>query len=163
MPALRALFYWKDASASRPMIFIIIYGRGRGKSLPPLGEGGALARRMRGKCPASAPSSVTCGDSFPRRGKPYRRFTRYVVIAARSRAGHAPPLPRNDFCRPIIKTCPHSGHTLFIIYYLLSIIYISTSSPNSCGRKRGQTFSAVQMTEAARRLPISQDSRIVLP
>ena len=38
-----------------------------------------------------------------------------------------------------------------------------TSSPNSCGRKRGQTFSVMQMTEAARRLPISQDSASVLP
>ena len=32
-----------------------------------------------------------------------------------------------------------------------------TSSPNSSGRKRGQTFSVMQMTDAARRLPISQD------
>ena len=39
----------------------------------------------------------------------------------------------------------------------------STSSPNSCGRKRGQTFSAVQMTDAANRLPISQESARPLP
>ena len=39
----------------------------------PWGEGGAPARRMRGKCPAGSPSSVTCGDSFPQRGKPLRR------------------------------------------------------------------------------------------
>ena len=38
-----------------------------------------------------------------------------------------------------------------------------TSSPNSSGRKRGQTFSVMQMTDAARRLPISQDSASVLP
>ena len=37
------------------------------------------------------------------------------------------------------------------------------SSPNSSGRKRGQTFSVMQMTDAARRLPISQDSARVLP
>ena len=64
----------------------------RRESLPPLGEGGAPARRMRGKCPASTPSSVTCGDSFPQRGKPYLRFTRKFCVAVRSRAGHAPPL-----------------------------------------------------------------------
>ena len=28
-------------------------------------------RRMRGKCPGVAPSSVTFGDSFPQRGKPF--------------------------------------------------------------------------------------------
>ena len=38
-----------------------------------------------------------------------------------------------------------------------------TSRPNSLGRKRGQTFSDVQMTEAARRVPISQASANVLP
>ena len=38
-----------------------------------------------------------------------------------------------------------------------------TSSPNSIGRKRGQTFSVMQMTDAAKRLPISQDSASVLP
>lgn len=38
-----------------------------------------------------------------------------------------------------------------------------TSSPNSCGRNRGQTFSEMQMTDAARRLPISQASASVLP
>jgi hypothetical protein len=46
------------------------------KAFPFWGEGGAPARRMRGKCPEGAPSSVTCGDSFPQRGKPYRRFPR---------------------------------------------------------------------------------------
>ena len=49
------------------------------ESLFPLGEGGAPARRMRGKLPADAPSSVTCGDSFPQRGKPFVRFTRYTA------------------------------------------------------------------------------------
>ena len=37
------------------------------------------------------------------------------------------------------------------------------SMPNSLGRKRGQTFSDVQMTDAASRVPISQASAIVLP
>ena len=37
------------------------------------------------------------------------------------------------------------------------------SSPNSSGRNRGQTFSVMQMTDAARRLPISQASASVLP
>ena len=39
----------------------------------PWGEGGAPARRMRGECPKDSPSSVTCGDSFPQRGKPLRK------------------------------------------------------------------------------------------
>ena len=37
------------------------------------------------------------------------------------------------------------------------------SSPNSSGRNRGQTFSVMQITDAARRLPISQASASVLP
>ena len=37
----------------------------------PLGGRWRGPRRMRGKLPASTPSSVTCGDSFPQRGKPY--------------------------------------------------------------------------------------------
>ena len=32
------------------------------------------------------------------------------------------------------------------------------SSPNSSGRNRGQTFSVMEITEAARRLPISQEA-----
>ena len=51
----------------------IFWGRGAGcppcKSLP-LGGKVARMRRMRGKLPADSPSSVTCGDSFPQRGKP---------------------------------------------------------------------------------------------
>ena len=108
------------APTNQPVIFIIIYGRGRGLPRPcrainfycpvgrgdltppygefcnrrktarrgqdpslhyefvnfappqkpsPWGEGGALVRRMRGKCPVGSPSSVTCGDSFPLRGE----------------------------------------------------------------------------------------------
>ena len=54
-----------------------------GNAFPPfLGEGGAPARRMRGKLPAGAPSSVTCGDSFPQRGKPFVRFTRSLRVGA---------------------------------------------------------------------------------
>ena len=45
-------------------------------------------RRMRGKCPEVAPSSVTCGDSFPQRGKPFIPFTRNFHVVVRSRAGH---------------------------------------------------------------------------
>ena len=82
-----------------------LYGRALQKPSP-WGEGGAPARRMRGKCPADAPSSVTCGDSFPQRGKPYRRFTRKFHVAFMSRAGLAPPLPRNDFCCPVGRGDP---------------------------------------------------------
>ena len=39
----------------------------------------------------------------------------------------------------------------------------STSSPSSCGRKRGQTFSETVITEAASRVPISTASGMVLP
>ena len=65
------------APTNQPVMFIIIYGRGRGLPRPyrgvkpsPWGEGGALARRMRGICPVVAPSSVGYADSFPQRGKP---------------------------------------------------------------------------------------------
>ena len=54
-------------------------------------------RRMRGICPGVAPSSVTYGDSFPQRGKPYRRFTRAFGVTVKSRAGHAPPLRGGGF------------------------------------------------------------------
>ena len=43
--------------------------RGEERSLPHWGKV-ARMRRMRGSLPADAPSSVTCGDSFPQRGKP---------------------------------------------------------------------------------------------
>ena len=74
----------------------------------PWGEGGAPARRMRGKCPESCPSSVTCGDSFPQRGKPYLRFPRWVRVAARSRAAYMPPL---QMTRKIANAAkPRAGH-----------------------------------------------------
>ena len=63
----------------------------------PLGGRWRGTRRMRGKCPAVAPSSVTFGDSFPQRGKPFGRFARNVVITVKLRAGHTPPLPRGVF------------------------------------------------------------------
>ena len=56
------------------------------------------ARRMRGKCPAVAPSSVTYGDSFPQRGKPFIPFPRNFRVIVRSREGHAPPLPLQKKC-----------------------------------------------------------------
>ena len=39
----------------------------------------------------------------------------------------------------------------------------SMSSPSSCGRKRGQTFSETVITEAASRVPISTASGMLLP
>ena len=90
----------------------------RGKALPPWGKVARFARRMRGNCPAVAPSSVTFGDSFPRGGshtggfpvrsicrdgcngrhicRPYG-VPRSIHYTIRSRAGHTPPLLRNDF------------------------------------------------------------------
>ncbi len=41
----------------------------------PLGGRWRGTRRMRGKFPVDSPSSVTCGDSFPQRGKPYHPKT----------------------------------------------------------------------------------------
>ena len=51
------------------------YPVGRGDPTPPgkafpLGGRWRGTRRMREKCPEGSPSSVTCGDSFPQRGKP---------------------------------------------------------------------------------------------
>ena len=48
---------------------------------------------------------------------------------------------------------------------LLGVTQSSTgmSSPNSSGRNRGQTFSVMEITEAARRLPISQEAGRFLP
>ena len=117
----------------------------------PLGGRWRGTRRMRGKCPIVAPSSVTCGDSFPQRGgshigglpvrfrcrdgcngrhicRPYKP-TRKFVITVKSRAGRAPPLPR------VFSMCPRRGHSLFIIYYLLSFIYF-TGVPPASGRRR---------------------------
>ena len=66
----------------------------------PLGGRWRGTRRMRGKCPVVAPSSVTYGDSFPQRGKPFVQFTCNVVIVAKPRAGRAPLLPCNDLYCP---------------------------------------------------------------
>ena len=44
----------------------------RGKAFPLGGKVARPARRMRGKCPAVAPSSVTFGDSFPPEGEAFR-------------------------------------------------------------------------------------------
>ena len=70
---------------------------GGGKAFP-LGGRWRGTRRMRGKCPVDAPSSVTCGDSFPQRGKPFGRHicrpygrTCEFCAAIRSRAGRGTP------------------------------------------------------------------------
>ena len=78
----------------------------RAEKPSPFGGRWRGTRRMRGICPAVAPSSVTCGDSFPRRGKPFGRFTRNVHVAVLSRAGHTPPLPRNDLYCPVGRGDP---------------------------------------------------------
>ena len=90
---------------------------------PPLPRDGFLSpRRGNGQPPQISPSSVTCGDSFPQKGgslswslpgrlpcwedcngrhicRPYKP-TRKFFISIRSRAGHAPPLPRDGFLLP---------------------------------------------------------------
>ena len=66
--------------------------------------------------------------------------------------------------RPTGKICGFSRLVNYNCFFALNRQSTTgTSSPNSCGRKRGQTFSVMQMTEAARRLPISQASASVLP
>ena len=51
------------------------------------------------------------------------------------------------------------GRRILIFCYSSTII----SSPSSRGRKRGHTFSDTVMTEAARRVPISTASLMLLP
>ena len=74
---------------SRAMYFYCPVGRGDPtppQKPSPWGEGGALARRMRGKCPEVTPSSVTYGDSFPQRGKPPCGMTRTGISRGLSKA-----------------------------------------------------------------------------
>ena len=97
--------YSVTGAQKRPTIFVLFAQKQEGhlcrvesvKAFP-LGEGGALARRMRGKYPAVFPSSVTCGDSFPQRGKPYRWLpVRFALPLCR---GRGMPRPRDDFLSP---------------------------------------------------------------
>ena len=70
-----------------------------GKKPSPLGRRWRGTRRMRGKCPEVTPSSVTRGDSFPQRGKPYMRFTRqvsYILGKCKFTAGC-----RGEHCSPV--------------------------------------------------------------
>ena len=46
------------------------------------------------------PHQLPAVTASPKGGKPYRRFTRNVHVAAKPRAGHTPPLPRDDFLLP---------------------------------------------------------------
>ena len=104
-------------------------------------------RRMRGKCPEGCPSSVTYGDSFPRRGKPSmrlrqkkpspfggrwrgtRRMRGKCPAGSPSSVTYGDSFPRRGkpyFClRPL-----DANSTLFIIFYLLSFIYKQKNAPN---------------------------------
>ena len=102
----------------------------RRESLPPLGEGGAPARRMRGKCPASTPSSVTCGDSFPQNGEAIFAVS-LLGSTLPSGCGRGMPRPyraaKHNALSPaptarLFKTCAWSAHTIIFIFYLLSFI-----------------------------------------
>ena len=75
---------------------------------------------------------------------------------------------RSEYMKLDITALPDNVYVPCFVPAIRSLkVYVQsttgTSSPNSSGRKRGQTFSVMQMTEAARRLPISQDSASVLP
>ena len=76
------------------------------------------------------PVRLRCRDGCNGRHicRPYKP-TRKFVITVKSRAGRAPPLPR------VFSMCPRRGHSLFIIYYLLSFIYF-TGVPPASGRRR---------------------------
>ena len=45
-------------------------------------------------------------ERLPQKGRPFVRFTRNVVITANPRAGHAPPLLRDDFYCPVGRGDP---------------------------------------------------------
>ena len=53
------------------------------------------------------------------------QFSRYVVIPAKSRAGHAPPLPRSVWFVPQAQTPPY---LLSIIFYLFSAKHRRTAA-----------------------------------
>ena len=99
-------------------------------------------RRMRGKCPEVAPSSVGCADSFPQRGKPYMRFTRKFHVIVRSRAGLAPPLLLQKSVPPAERREVHPLH-LYINFhqkpcFSISLRPISTPITDAIIRPRVQ-------------------------
>ena len=115
----------------------------RGKPSP-LGGRWRGTRRMRGKCPEGCPSSVTCGDSFPHRGKPQRHPIKPSPLGGRWRGtrrmrGKYPEsspssvtfgdsFPRRG--KPYFCLRPSGANsTLFIIFYLLSFIYKQKMPP----------------------------------
>ena len=73
----------------------------RGKAFP-LGGRWRGTRRMRGKCPEVAPSSVGCADSFPQRGGAIHtvspQFSRYHWVAGG--AGPAPTATKKVYLPP---------------------------------------------------------------
>ena len=100
----------------------------RGKAFP-LGGRWRGTRRMRGKCPAAANFSLISRlrRQLPPKGEakdavcplcrnvrmaaraaymPPLQATRYFRVDVMSRAGHAPPLPRNDFYCPVGRGDP---------------------------------------------------------
>ena len=102
------------APTSQPILFIIIYGRGRGMPRPyravvfycPVGRGDPPRRGVL-QSPQISPSSVTCGDSFPQGGGAIMRFTRWVVTNVKRR-GQDPSL-RITGCQAVIGKAPISG------------------------------------------------------
>ena len=83
---------------------------------------------MRGCLPGVSPSSGAYRVTFPQGGRLFRR-------------GMRSPRPTSQFYRnlssrvPILSMCARGAHSVFIIYYLLSIIYFAPqghSRPRWC-------------------------------
>ena len=76
-----ATYYIRKGGAGNPVRLALASGRGRGIA-PPLRGGGFCTLRQ----PQISPSSVTCGDSFPQRGKPLQVVVIGGTIWRESRA-----------------------------------------------------------------------------
>ena len=109
----------------------------------PFGGRWCGTRRMRGKCPEVVPP---VGWAMPQNSKEGSRplpTNNPVNSGFRWVAGGACPAPTAQFFQfypHLYKKCPHSGHTLFIIYYLLSIIYIPLPARTPAGGNGGRRF-----------------------
>ncbi len=79
---------YKEGGAGNPVRLALASGRGRGNA-PPLRGGGFCVLRQ----PQISPSSVTCGDSFPHRGKPHRRGGGFCMLR------HSPVVIGGTICR----------------------------------------------------------------
>ena len=99
----------------------------------------------------------------PRKLPPLGAIARFIALYTAPGVQH----PSHAYLN-IIKEIPlfvkgdfHTFRRKFC--YISGQSVTGTSSPNSPGMKRGQTFSSVQIVAAARRVPMAQASCIPLP